>query len=159
MKLALKVSEQSLSALEKDVERTLIYVRPQANAAMRDRFYEIVMNNFGYAGAERPWSWERLSPKYAEKVGRKVATLEVSGALKAAVMKGGAEGASVTVSLSNSDIPYATAHHDGVPFGNRSHPGLPGRRVFPMDENGEVTDWAREQIVEAAQKALADALS
>jgi len=158
MTLTINIPQGELDAMESQIVRRIQEARPDALRAMRDRFYDIVVNNFGIAGAERPWSWHELSPEYAEKVGRTYATLEVTGALKASLMKGGVEGESTTVSMSDADRPYATAHHDGSPKGNRKHPGLPGRRVFPIEEDGSIMPWTQGEVQQAALDALARAL-
>jgi phage gpG-like protein len=145
--------------MQGSVAQAIEKARPKVLKAMSDRCYAIIMANFGIAGPERPWAWEPLSYAYAQKVGRTFATLEVSGALKASVVQGGFEGESTTVSMSDSSVPYATAHHFGSPSGNRKHPGLPARRVFPVDERGEVLDWTRSEVAEAARQALQEALS
>ena len=75
-------------------------------------------------------------------------------------MKGGIQGDSTTVAMSDAaGVPYATAHHDGSPEGNRGHPGLPARRVFPLQDDGEVLPWTAGQIEEAAARALQEVLS
>ena len=78
--------------------------------------------------------------------------LAVDGAMKAAVMQGGFDGNSTTISLSDSDIPYATKHHEGSG-------STPARRVFPIGADGEVLDWTKARVVEAARAALQEALS
>jgi len=159
MTVTLTVSEASLAAAAQSVQSAVEKARPKILKAMSDRCYAIIMANFGIAGPERPWAWEPLSYEYAKKVGRTFATLEVSGALRASVMQGGFEGESTTIEMSDSSVPYAGAHHHGVPRGNRRHPGLPGRRVFPIDESGKVLDWTKSEIAEAARQAVAEALS
>lgn len=141
------------AAFEAGLVGRLDAVRPGVQAAMRDRFFEIVMANFGIVGPDRPNAWDALSPLYAQKVGRTYATLHVSGALQGSVMKGGAgesAGQGATVNMSDSSVPYAMAHHNGVPGRN-----LPQRRVFPLDDNDQVLPWTESQVVEAAEKALA----
>lgn len=159
MKAELTITQASLDAMAVSLDKAIERARPAVLKAMSDRCYAIIMSNFGIAGPERPWAWEPLSYLYAQKVGRTFATLEVSGALRASVLQGGFEGPSTTISMENSSVPYVTAHHDGVPRGNRRHPGLPGRRVFPLDERGEVLDWTRSEVAEAARRALQEALS
>jgi len=159
MTTTLTISEASLAAMQGDIARAVAKARPRVLKAMSDRCYAIIMSNFGIAGPERPWAWEPLSPAYAKSVGRTYATLEVSGALRASVMQGGYEGESTEISMSDSSVPYTSAHHFGVPRGNRRHPGLPGRRVLPLDERGEVLTWTRSEVHDAARRALAEALA
>lgn len=155
-RIQLKVVEASLNSALAGVNDRFRAAQPAVQGAMRDRFYEMVMSNFGVAGADRPWHWQPLSPAYAKKVGRDIATLYVSGALKDSVMKGG-EGsgtAGATVSMSDSSVPYATAHHRGVPENRGSvRRGLPARRVFPLTSANNVMPYTREQVVEAARSA------
>ena len=159
MTVTVQISEAALAAAGNSVQAMVRKVKPAVLKAMSDRAYAIIMANFGIAGPERPWAWEPLSYEYAKKMGRTYATLEVSGALKASIMQGGYEGDSTTIAMSDSAVPYATRHHHGVPEGNRKHPGLPGRRVFPIDEQGEVLAWTRSEVVDAARQALQEALS
>lgn len=147
------------AAFESDLLAIFEQAQPAVHGAMRDRLYDIIMANFGIAGPERPWAWHPLSDAYARKVGRPYATLHVTGALQDSILKGGLQGDSTVVEMSDLAVPYATAHHDGSPEGNRGHPGLPARRVFPLQDDGEVLPWTRDQITEAAARALQEALS
>lgn len=158
MTATVTISEASLAAAAGSVRRAVESVKPKVLKAMSDRCCEIVRANFGIAGPDRPWAWEPLSYEYAKKVGRTYASLEVSGALKASLMQGGFEGDSTEVSMSDSSVSYTSAHHDGRPRGNRRHPGLPGRRVMPVGEDGKVLDWTKQQVVEAAEQALREVL-
>jgi len=126
-------------------------VRPKVNAAMGQRFYELVQGNFGVAGVDRPMAWAPLSPAYAKKVGREIATLDLTGALRSAVMIGGSEGESVTVSVSDADVPYATVHQNGSWR-------MPKRPYFPIDDTGKVMPYTAGQVTEAAQKVLTEEL-
>ena len=159
MNLTVNIAQDQLDSFEAITNAAVDRARPDVLAAMRDRFYDIVTENFGVAGPDRPWAWHELSPKYAAKVGRTYATLEVTGALRDSLMKGGTEGDTTTVSMSDSSVPYATAHHEGAPAGNRGHPGLPARRVFPIFETGDVMPWTFNEVLEAARAALGRELS
>jgi phage gpG-like protein len=136
-----------LEGMEKFLYDALAEVRPQVHQAMGQRFHDVVLNNFGFTGVDRPNAWAPLSPAYAKKVGREVATLFVTGALKDSIMVGGAYGESVTVSVSDASVPYATVHQTG---GVR----MPKRPYFPINDNGEVLPWTQSQVVEAAQTAI-----
>ncbi len=155
MQIEIEIPQSELSRFEVQIMQRVEAIKPRVQGAMAARFAEIVLSNFGIAGADRPWHFERLTPEYAKKVGREIATLEVTGALKASLLTGGSEGESTRVSMSNSSVPYALAHHDGSPEGNRSHPGLPARRVFPLDESDNVLPWTQSQVQEAAANELA----
>lgn len=147
MKVTANIELGSLSAFESSFMQNMEALRPAAHAAMGQRFHEIVLGNFGIAGVDRPMSWAPLSPAYAKKVGREIATLFVSGRLKDSIMVGGANADSITVSVSNSSVPYATVHQNGGK-------NMPARPYFPIDENGQVMPWTESQIVEAAALAI-----
>lgn len=147
MKVEMSVSRQELTGLESFLAEAFDSCRPALLDAMSGRFLEVVHGNFGIAGVDRPNQWAPLSPAYAKKVGREIATLRLTGALEAAIVRGGFEGDSVTVSVSNSDVPYATVHQTGSTR-------MPKRPYFPIDDQGEVLDWTRGQVIESAQEAL-----
>lgn len=108
--------------------------------------HAITLGNFGTFGLARPWPWWPLSPAYARQVGRLYATLFVSGALYRSVKKND-ELLKSTVSISNQDVPYALAHHYGYPKGTMRHPGLPARRVLPIDWTDEVLPDVKTRVV------------
>jgi phage gpG-like protein len=137
--------------LQNQIMAKIMRVRPRLLTAMRDRFYDITIANFGIMGPDRPRPWDFLTPGYAKKVGRPYATLEVSGRLKASIMKGGVDGESTTVSVSNSSVPYATIHQRGG--GN-----IPARPYFPVDKSGKVMRWTQSEVTAAAQDELRRAL-
>lgn len=147
MRIELNINDRDLVSVQTGLEAAIEEVRPVVLEAMGDRTKELVLGNFGIAGADRPMAWAPLSPAYAKKVGREIATLKLSGALIDSIKQGGSEGESVTVSVSDSDIPYASVHQTG---GRR----MPKRPYFPIDDSGKVLDWSKSQIVEAAQNAL-----
>lgn len=151
MKVTVDVPATELAGFRSGLEEMFEGVRPQVQAAMGQRFYEVVMGNFGVAGVDRPHSWAPLSPAYAARVGREIATLHVTGALKSAVMVGGSYGDSVTVEVNDSSVPYATAHQYGKGR-------MPARPYFPVDGDGNVMPYTVSQVVEAAEKALEAAL-
>lgn len=130
--------------LVRDIMGDARALRADLEKAMAHRFWEMTLSNFGIAGADRPRYWPPLSPAYAKKVGREVATLYVSGRLKGAVHQEGN-----TVSVSNADAPYALAHQ----FGSRKA-NLPARPYFPIKPNGDCMDFTYSQVVEAGQQEL-----
>ena len=150
MKYSLTVPQSSLDALSASVLFKFLAVKPVVELAMAERFRKMVLANFGIAGADRPTDWPPLSWSYALKVGRSIATLEVSGALKGAV-KAGHDGDAGFCSVSNADVPYAMGHQFGS---NR----LPARPYFPVDADGEVMPYTQSQVQEAAERALFRAL-
>jgi len=147
MNITFNVVEADLLALGVGITASIEAVRPKVNEAMGQRFYELVQGNFGIAGVDRPMAWAPLSPAYAKSVGRQIATLDLTGALRSAIMVGGNMGQGITVSVSNSSVPYATIHQTG---GLR----MPARPYFPIDENGEVLPYTVSQIVEVVAKTL-----
>jgi hypothetical protein len=152
MNITFNVAAGALPALEGFLMEAIEQARPVVNAAMGQRFYELVQGNIGVAGVDRPMSWAPLSPAYARKVGRTIATLNLTGDLRSAIMVGGAEGESVTVSVSDSDVPYATIHQTG---GVR----MPKRPYFPIDDNGKILPYTASEVVAAASKALGEELN
>ena len=107
---------------------------------MAGRFREIVMENFGETGTDRPEEWPALSPKYAKRVGREEATLFVTGTLMNSVEIDPYNPDAAVVSTKCS---YAMAHQYGE--GN-----MPKRPFFPMTDL-ELTPYAEQQVMEAAQ--------
>lgn len=122
-------------------------VRPVVEDSMAKRFHELTLANFGIAGVDRPFHWPRLSSDYAKKVKREMATLHVTGTLKAAVKQEGNQ-----VSVSDRDVPYATVHQYGG--GNN----IPARPYFPIDSDGDCMPYTYGQVVHAAQAKLAEVL-
>jgi phage gpG-like protein len=154
MKVAVKFSirQTSLNGLAPYLKSEIEPARQSAQNAMADIFHQITLSNFGMQGMDRPSEWADLSPAYAKKVHREAATLNVSGALHSAIKVAYAEDAS-TVSVSSDDIPYALAHQFGNPKGN-----LPARPYFPIDANGQVTQYTREQVLDIAKIQFAQEL-
>jgi phage gpG-like protein len=147
MRVEVHIPASETDGLANFIEQSISRVRPAVNQAMAERFIELVHGNMGFAGADRPMAWAPLSPNYARKVGREVATLILTGALKDSIRSGGFEGDSVEVSVSDADVPYASIHQSG---GTR----MPKRPYFPIDDSGQVLPWSASQVAEAAQKAI-----
>lgn len=160
MNFNLTISADSLRQMEAAFAQRLDRTRDTVQAAMADAYKGIVDANFGSGGFSRPWPWAPLSPEYARRVGRRFATLYVTGALKGTVQKEApAGGAPAEVSMSNTGlVPYAMAHHFGNPAGTRQRPGLPARRVFPMNEDGSPTQIAASTVAQAARRAIKEVL-
>jgi phage gpG-like protein len=151
MNVTFTIASGSGNSLETFVTEAIMEARPAVHAAMGQRFYEMVQGNFGIAGVDRPMAWAPLSPDYARKVRREIATLDLTGRLRSAILVGGAYGESITVSVSDSSVPYATVHQTG---GIR----MPKRPYFPIDDRGEVLPYTASQVTEAAAKAMAEEL-
>ena len=155
MRITLNIDESSATAFEAEIKQQFEAVKSPAQDAMTQRFFDIVQSNFGIAGPDRPWAWDPLKPSTIARyrkigINRTYASLELTGRLKASVMKqnGVAQG---TVSMSDADVPYATSHHEGTS-------NMAARRVFPVDQGGEVMPWTQGQCVEAATKAIENLL-
>ncbi len=129
-------------------------LKPPVQAAMAQALYDIVINNFGATGVDRPWPWKELRNKeYARKMGRSFATLFVTGKLRDTVEQDNSNPEFSTVSMGNTDkVSYALAHHFGAGL-------LAARRVFPIQENGELTWFSREHITDEATRTLREALA
>ena len=131
-------------------------VKVPCQAAMANAFYEVVMKNFGSGdGEDRPISWIGLGKgvpgsKYAKKVGREVATLELDGELAASVWPVGEMEEYATVSTTNQ---YASAHQWGE--GNQ-----PPRPFFPITgpEGETVTQFTTQKCVDACEAELVRSL-
>ena len=147
MNVQISIPVTDLNQFASGLESAFDELKPIVHEAMGKRFYALVQGNFGIAGVDRPMTWAPLSPAYARKVGREIATLHLSGALRDAIMIGGFEGESVTVSVSDSSVPYATVHQTGSAR-------MPKRPYFPIDDNGEVMPYTAGEVKQAAQDAL-----
>lgn len=159
MTYTLTIPDRELNRVAQELQRKVELVRSDVQMAMAVAFEDTVLNNFGPVGEDRPWDWQPLSNRspigraYIQEVGRTYATLERTGAMKAAV-KIDSQMESADVVLSDADCSYATRHHKGIPEGNRAYFALPSRRVFPIDEANEVTPMTVEKVRNAADEAL-----
>ena len=131
-------------------------IKVVAQDAMAIRLSDIVLQNFGTEGIDRPTEWPQLHPVYAatHHDGDRTPTLVLSGELRSSidVELGKPEYASVF-----TNCPYAAAHQ----YGESENPdqNLPARPFFPITEDGELTEYAQAQLVEAAEQALARELA
>ena len=142
MELTFELNTQGMTV---DALERIQAAAPQIEALMAGKLMEIVMANFGSDGLDRPISWAPLSTAYAKKVNRSYATLFVSGTLMNAVKL---DSANASVSVSKSDCIYALAHQYGFP------PRLPARPFFPIEDDGSVTQYTKDQIAEEAVRAI-----
>lgn len=102
----------------------------------------LTVQNFGYAGTDRPSQWSLLSPRYAKRVKRSVATLELSGELLRSLRVSPPDGNSITVYTDNE---YAEVHQKGSRH-------IPARPFFPINSDGSAT--ARTQRILETTAAL-----
>lgn len=154
MNVTYTIRDTELNAAFSEIGERIKQAQPKAELAMAERFQDCVLRNFGATGDFRPWSgWPPLSPRYAKKVGRTYATLEVSGRLKGNVLLELGANNNFRVTSSNDRVPYATVHQTGG--GNN----IPAREYFPLLEDGTVTRQVSDLCVEDARRALQEALS
>ncbi len=116
---------------------------------------DIVMNNFGYEGQDRPLPWPVLGSKYALEFhgGDRTPTLELSGDLKAATKIQPSNGEYARV---YNDSDYAALHQWGVPG------KLHARPFFPLvgdETNSTLTPFAESEIMSAATAEIERILS
>lgn len=119
---------------------------------MAGEFLELTRQNFGEAGLDRPQEWPELSKKYAKRVGRSYATLFLHGDLFESFQINNAYQFSEVF----SESPYAEAHQFGTDT-------LPARGFMPIlndkeSEEAVLTDQAQSKCIEAAQRAIENAL-
>ena len=127
-------------------------IRQRVQLAGAEAFRELVLNNFGHEHHpnDRPVQWKDLNAKYAKRKhgGDTDPTLILTGLLKNSVqVESRPEYAEVYTT-----VDYAEAHQEGT-----NH--LPARPFFPMDEAGNPTEFAREQIFKAMEAELEAALN
>lgn len=139
MNINLKLNEQEITEQILAIAKS---VTPAVESSMAERFKEMTLSNFGIAGADRPLDWPRLSPRYARKVGREIATLVVSGRLKGAIHTEGN-----VVSVSNAQVPYAVIHQTGGK-------NMPARPYFPIRKDGTCMPYTLSEVTASAQKEL-----
>lgn len=147
---SLTIPQDFVHRIETQLQRTLEPARQAAQNAMADTFLQHVHANFGSVGLDRPSEWPMLSPKYAKKVHREYATLYVSGALKEAVKVNYGVTES-SVSVSKQDVPYALIHQFGGQAGKGGSAHIPARPYFPIDANGSITEYTRQECIQAAK--------
>ncbi len=134
----------------------LTAVVPAVQHGMAEMFKDVVMSNFGQTGIDRPEPWPPLSDRseigraYIRKVGRTFSTLYETGLMASAVRQTDSPDGS-SVSLSDQDCPYATRHHEGTEI-------LPRRRVFPILDDGQITDKSKEMVLDAAKISFQEAM-
>ena len=119
--------------------------RRQILGAMAARFKLSCIQNLGHSGEDRPNEWSALSPKYARRVGRPDATLDLTGRLMRSI-RVNVQDDYAEVFVDPDECVYAARHQ----WGDET---MPKRAFFPMTET-EITPLAYEQVVEAAQDML-----
>lgn len=111
---------------------------------------DIVFNNFGYSGQDRPVEWPSLSRGYAHEFheGDTTPTLQLSGALQESIRIEPSNGEFSRVFTDNE---YAENHQWGIPG------KLHARPFFPLygDANySELTPFAESEVLSAANAEL-----
>lgn len=120
--------------------------RMRLQLAGANRFADIVRNNFGFSGENRPAPWPDLSPRYANRYhgGVTIPTLILSGDLEKSIeVQSQPEFEEVF-----TENEYALAHQEG------NGAGLPARPFFPMDEAGNATPYAESEVMAAIESEL-----
>jgi hypothetical protein len=141
--------------LTRDIGDQIAAVQQPVEEAMAAEFRSCVSDNFGFVGFERPTVWAPLSNRseigrrYIQKVGRTVATLEETGAMKSNLI---ATGNKVELTA-DGKADYALDHEHGVP--GRA---LPARPVFPII-NGDCMPKSYARVVDAAAKVINEKLT
>ena len=152
------ISSSAFEAFASDLIARFESVKQPVQAEMAHTFWDIVQSNLGEFGIDRPHTWPPLSNRssvgraYIRKVGRTFATLLETGALSQAIKWDGTQSDKATVSVSDSDCPYATRHQFGAP----EH-ALPERPYFPI-VGDEVLPFTMDQVLESAANELDRAL-
>lgn len=153
MTFSMQLDERALGQL---MTAKLASTQIPVQTGMGEQLKDIVMSNFGETGVDRPAPWPPLSDRsevgraYIRKVGRSYATLHETGAMAGAVRQDN-ELTGSEVSLSDTDCKYATIHHTGSSL-------MPRRRVFPILDNGEITAFSKEAVLDAAKQVLQEQL-
>lgn len=144
----ISVSSLSLGAMDQSITKRCQKAKEPVNLAMSVQFRQCIYDNLGASGLFRPHQWALLSPAYARKMKRNYATLNVSGALRAGI-KRDSNADKGRVYITNSNVPYATAHQWGNADGN-----LPDRPYFPIRKDGSVLQGVKDLVLRAARLAL-----
>jgi len=141
-----------VNALGNAIDETFNRVRIPVQAAMAETCFDVTINNFGMSGEDRPVEWEALrDDKYARKVGRDYATLNLTGELEKSVTFDASNPDYAEVFLSNPPV-YAAAHQWG-------ESGMPERPFLPIQKDTEtLTPYTEGKCLDAANKALQEAL-
>lgn len=154
MEIVAEIPQSEIDRFGDELQRDFDSIRQEVQGAMADAYYSVVIQNIGDTGFDRPAPWPPLSPGYAKAVGRKHATLFVTGKLMSAIRKDNSSADAATVSVSDNDCEYAVAHQYGYPPKN-----LPARPYFPFDpQTGETTPFTLDLIQSVAEFALEKAL-
>ena len=144
MTFELDINELSLGGL---VEEVFEKIRVPVQAAMAGKFRELVIQNFGEAGTDRPFEWDALrSEKYARKVGRDYATLYVDGKIMDSIE---VDPYNKDASSVFTNCEYASTHQ----WGDESR-NIAARPFFPMSKEGFITPDAMNAVTDAAAREL-----
>lgn len=124
--------------------------------AMAIAFSDITLQNFGDTGIARPTDWKALSEEYALEYheGDQTPRLILNGDLRA----------SIDVELGNPEYaacytgnPYAVAQQFGDP--EKHLPARPFMPIIGSEDNFELTDFAKDACIEAAERAMLEMLN
>ena len=148
-----------VNALGNAIEETFNRVRIPVQAAMAETCFDVTINNFGMSGEDRPVEWESLDDKYAKRVGRSFATLDLKEFKKEGSDKKlidsvdwNADNPDFALVYLNDPPVYAAAHQWG-------ESGMPERPFLPIVKGSEtLTPYTEGKCLDAANKALQEAL-
>lgn len=155
MKASLTLNPSEIAKTKAAIQKQFHGLKQPVQAAMAERYHEIVLGNLGIAGLDRPYAWPPLSNRskvgraYIQKVGRTYATLLETGALARAIKMDKATSDHAEVYQSTDSAPYAIEVQLGNPKKN-----LPPRLAFPMQPDGSARPWTLGQIKAAAERAV-----
>lgn len=105
---------------------------------------DCTLENFGASGTNRPAPWPLLSKKYAKKVKREYATLELTGELKA----------SVQVSPPSTDSISVLADDQKASWHQLGEGRNKVRPFFPISADGQLTDYCQSKITAKLDEIL-----
>lgn len=122
--------------------------------AMAIAFSDITLQNFGDDGLARPTEWADLTEGYAEEYheGDRTPTLVLTGDLRSSI---DVELGNPEYSACYTDNEYAVAQQFGIPGTLTARPFMP---VVGTEEDFELTDFAKDACIEAAEKAILERL-
>jgi phage gpG-like protein len=127
-------------------------VKIPCQAAMAEAVMETTRNNFGQSGEDRPVEWEALKDsRYAKKVGRDYATLNLNGELESSITFDGSNADAAVVYCDNEPV-YATAHQ----YGEGRMPERPFFPIVPM--SNELTPTMQAKCLDVCDRTLTELL-
>jgi len=111
---------------------------------------DIIFNNFGYSGQDRPVEWPALSKSYAKSYhgGDQTPTLILSGDLQSATKIDPSNGEYARV---YNDNEYAADHQWGIPGKLHARPFFP---LYGDENDAQLTPFTESEIMSAANMEI-----